>query len=136
MTDLVRRHCECAGSGAAGRAREEVARLIEEAARLGQAVPAAVQDAALLVVSELVTNAVRYAPGPCALDVGWSAGGLDILVTDSGPDLPQKRQGDPTGAYGGYGWPLVQCLSSRVEVRPTETGGKTVHAHLSPSSSR
>ncbi|RSS60822.1 ATP-binding protein [Streptomyces sp. WAC07061] len=126
----VRRHCQCQGDGAPARAREEVHRLVDEAGVGGRPVPAEVRDAALLVASELVTNAVKYASGPCGFDVGWSADGLDIDVTDSSPTPPRGRPADPSGAAGGYGWPLVRRLSSQVDVRPTPEGGKTVHAHI------
>ncbi|MFH7595756.1 ATP-binding protein [Streptomyces racemochromogenes] len=82
------------------------------------------------MASELVTNAIRHAPGPCVFDVGWSRAGLDIEVTDSSPVPPRARPGDATGASGGYGWPLVESLSSQLEVRPTEAGGKTIHARI------
>ncbi|MEU3911497.1 ATP-binding protein [Streptomyces sp. NPDC029721] len=126
----LRRHCRCEGGGAPARARREVRSLAEEAGADGRPVPTAVREAALLVAGELVTNAVKYAPGPCGLDVVWSAGGLDIDVTDSNPAPPRGRRADPTGATGGYGWPLVRWLCSRVDVRPTPEGGKTVHAHI------
>ncbi|MFF4582047.1 ATP-binding protein [Streptomyces sp. NPDC001389] len=129
----VRRRCECEGGSAPARARREVRRLVDDAVLSGDPVPASVEDAALLVASELVTNAVKYASGRCGLDVGWSPSGMDIDVTDSSPTPPRGRPGDPTGATGGYGWPLVQCLASRVDVRPTREGGKTIHAHIPPS---
>lgn len=40
-----------------------------------------------LVVSELVTNAYKYAPGPCLLDLEVVDGAVEISVWDSDPTL-------------------------------------------------
>ncbi|MER7537578.1 ATP-binding protein [Streptomyces sp. NPDC097704] len=130
MADPAPRHCRCEGSGAAAQARDELRRFLDEALLRGHPVPEAVQDAALLVASELVTNAVRHARGSCTMDVGWEGDGIDIGVTDSSPDQPRPRAPDPAGSRGGWGWPVIQHLTSRVEVRPTDAGGKTVHVHM------
>ncbi|NXY95436.1 ATP-binding protein [Streptomyces sp. BR123] len=129
MTDPAR-HCECRGIGAAARAREEVRRLVDDAANVGHVLPESVEHDALLVASELVANAVRHTGGLCLLDVTWADDGIDIDVTDSSPHPPRLRPPVPAGAVGGYGWPLVNRLASHVEVRPTSAGGKTIHAHL------
>ncbi|MEV7416334.1 ATP-binding protein [Streptomyces sp. NPDC089919] len=128
--DPRRRHCVCGGDGAAARARTEMRGFLDEVLRAGHPVPVAAQDAALLVASELVANAVRHTPGPCTLDVSWGRGGIDIDVTDPSPEAPRLRRADRAGAGGGYGWPLVRRLATEVAVRPTGSGGKTVHAHL------
>ncbi|SHN09487.1 ATP-binding protein [Actinacidiphila paucisporea] len=83
-------------------------------------------DDVLLVVSELVTNAVRHAPGPLTLTVCLLPGGIGITVRDTGPGRPYTRTPDRTG---GRGWPIVQSLARRVHVVP-EHGGKTVQAEL------
>ncbi|MEV7618422.1 ATP-binding protein [Streptomyces sp. NPDC089799] len=124
------RHCTCDSGAAAARARTEVRRFLDDALGQGHTVSTALQDAALLVTSELVTNAVRHTPGPCSMDVSWSRDGIDIDVTDPSPERPRPRQADPVGT-GGYGWPLVHRLASRVDVRSTPQGGKTIHVHLS-----
>ncbi|WUH89426.1 ATP-binding protein [Streptomyces sp. NBC_00433] len=80
----------------------------------------------LLVVSELVTNAVRHAPGPLTLRVGLLPGGIGISVRDTSPSLPRARTPDRTG---GRGWFIVQSLARRVHVDP-RPGGKTVRAEL------
>lgn len=49
----------------------------------------------LLVVSELVTNAVRHAPGPFVLELGLVPGGIEITVRDTS-SRPRTR-GPPTG---------------------------------------
>ncbi|MEV6795226.1 ATP-binding protein [Streptomyces sp. NPDC051320] len=80
----------------------------------------------LLVVSELVTNAVRHAPGPLILELGLLPGGIGITVRDTSSSLPRTRTPDRTG---GRGWPIVQSLARRVRVVPRRNG-KAVHAEL------
>lgn len=41
-----------------------------------------------LVVSELVTNVCRYAPGLCAVHVELAGPVLEIMVWDTNPSLP------------------------------------------------
>ncbi|MEV6578556.1 ATP-binding protein [Streptomyces sp. NPDC051582] len=83
-------------------------------------------DDVLLVVSELVTNAVRHAPGPLTLELGLLPHGVGISVRDTSPALPHARTPDRTG---GRGWPLVGNLARRVRVVP-HPDGKSVHAEL------
>ncbi|MFD9305639.1 ATP-binding protein [Streptomyces sp. NPDC060048] len=83
-------------------------------------------DDVLLVVSELVTNAVRHAPGPLTLELGLIAGGIEITVGDTSSRPPRSRTPDRTG---GRGWTIVQTLAHRVRVVPGHDG-KTVHAEL------
>ncbi|WP_030194504.1 ATP-binding protein [Streptomyces sp. NRRL S-87] len=130
MAHPVRRRCDCGTVGAAARAREEVRRFVDDARTCGHVVPAVVQETALLVVSELVTNAVRHTPGPCTLALAWAGGGIDVDVTDTSPEVPRLRAQDVAGAGDGFGWRLVNRLAEGVEVRPTPEGGKTVHVHL------
>ncbi|MEJ8646284.1 ATP-binding protein [Streptomyces sp. MS1.HAVA.3] len=83
-------------------------------------------DDVLLVVSELVTNAVRHAPGPFVLELGLVPGGIEVTVRDTSSRPPHSRTPDRTG---GRGWTIVQTLARRVRVVPCHDG-KTVHAEL------
>ncbi|MEE4546942.1 ATP-binding protein [Streptomyces sp. V4-01] len=83
-------------------------------------------DDVLLVVSELVTNAVRHAPGPLSLELGLLPGGIVVTVRDTNASAPRSRPPDRTG---GRGWPIVQSLATRVRV-VLRGDGKTVHAEL------
>lgn len=87
------------------------------------------QDAQL-VVSELVTNAVRHAPGPVglALEVSPDAGLLRIAVSDSSPRPPVLPAHDAR-RVGGHGLHLVTRLCGRLNTVAQETG-KQVVAHL------
>jgi anti-sigma regulatory factor (Ser/Thr protein kinase) len=91
--------------------------------------PATLRDS-LLVVSELVTNAVMYAPGPCVLHIEYRDGALAIAVRDTSPALPVPRVPDPASADGGLGWHLLTGLTSHIDVQPDTDGGKTITAVL------
>lgn len=82
-------------------------------------------DAIVLIVSELVTNAVRHTRGPCVLTLTASGPGLDIACRDDSEDLPEPWHiaGDERG---GFGLHLVREVGGDFRVVPG-LGGKTVH---------
>ncbi|MET7458096.1 ATP-binding protein [Streptomyces sp. NPDC005574] len=82
--------------------------------------------AAQLVVSELVTNAVRYAPGPVALHLQVHDGAVRVSVWDSDPVLPDVAATDPR-RVGGHGLEITLALSQAYQVR-REPVGKRVTA--------
>jgi anti-sigma regulatory factor (Ser/Thr protein kinase) len=84
------------------------------------------QDAQL-VVSELVTNALRYAPGPGALllELSADAARLTIAVRDGSSDQPLLREPDPRRA-GGHGLHLVTRLCEQVRTVPSGEGKRIV----------
>jgi anti-sigma regulatory factor (Ser/Thr protein kinase) len=108
-------------------AREHAQRFLE------QCVPplseAALQDA-LLLVSELVTNSVRHAPGPCTLALAEDRQRLTVTVSDSSRSEPRARTPDLVAGTGGFGWHLMHRLAQRVEVEVHGTGGKSITATL------
>jgi anti-sigma regulatory factor (Ser/Thr protein kinase) len=79
-----------------------------------------------LVVSELVTNAHKYAPGPCLLDLEISDGAVEISVWDTDPTLPVARAADP-GRVGQHGLEIVigVCRSFAMRREPV---GKRIKA--------
>ncbi|MFD7084597.1 ATP-binding protein [Streptomyces sp. NPDC059918] len=88
-------------------------------------------DDALLVASELVTNACRHTVGPTRLATHWhpEAHALTISVSDPSPEIPHRTPAAHRGAHGGYGIPLVEVLSDRwTAVRHRDDSGKTVSA--------
>ncbi|MDJ0386202.1 ATP-binding protein [Streptomyces sp. G-G2] len=95
----------------------------------GEAVVSAAEDAAALIVTELVANAVRHTDGPCTLDLAVHGGLLDIDVTDTSPNPPEVRPPHVIGS-GGWGWLLVRHVARDVTVLPTRGGGKCVHASI------
>ncbi|WP_268247923.1 ATP-binding protein [Streptomyces sp. QHH-9511] len=83
-----------------------------------------------LVVSELVTNAVRHARGAAgSLCLQARADSITVDVMDADPRPPRERTPDLTGGTGGFGWPMVRNLATAVAVT-TGTSGKTVRAVL------
>lgn len=93
------------------------------------AVPASRLTDAELVVSELVTNVLRHAPGPCALTLRLTGEELSISMYDTSPDAPVVQPPD-RGRVGGHGLRLVHSVSDRVVVTPRGRG-KEITAHLS-----
>ncbi|MFE7515292.1 ATP-binding protein [Streptomyces sp. NPDC057540] len=81
---------------------------------------------AVLIVSELVTNAVRHTRGPCVLTVTVHRTLVDIAVADRSEELPQTAWEAPLDERGGLGFPLIRGLGGRIKVVPA-LGGKTVH---------
>nr|WP_190081833.1 ATP-binding protein [Streptomyces longisporoflavus] len=81
-------------------------------------------DLTQLVVSELVTNALKYAPGPVLVDLRIVDGTVEVAVWDSGAVLPQARAAD-TGRVGQHGLEIVLAVAQRFEVRH-ENVGKSV----------
>lgn len=83
-------------------------------------------DAVLLVVSELVTNAVRHTTGWWRLHLTAGQDTLVVEMDDSSPLPPVPREPDFTGG-GGFGWHMVLRLAGQVEVC-TLPYGKRVQA--------
>lgn len=94
---------------------------------------AAVGDAAL-VVSELLSNAIRHArPLPGAnVQVAWAvdAGSIEVAVSDGGSHTRPRQTHASLSALGGRGLDVVEFLSRQWGVR-ADPGGLTVWAVLS-----
>ncbi|GFE27160.1 ATP-binding protein [Streptomyces libani] len=115
-------------SEAVGPARHLAATFLE---RLEPSLDKDARDAVILVVSELVTNAVRHAGGKlCTLRLTSGPQSVVVAVGDSSPVLPRPRTPDVTGEGGGFGWSMVCRLAASVEVR-SKPAGKTVTAVIS-----
>jgi serine/threonine-protein kinase RsbW len=89
------------------------------------------EETAVLLVSELVTNAVRHAStGGSALVLRLEAAGgwLRIEVHDADPRMPQPRTPDMLDGSG-FGFVLLDALADKWGVRES-TIGKAVWAEL------
>ncbi|MFD9501987.1 ATP-binding protein [Streptomyces sp. NPDC060035] len=101
---------------------------------------AALGDVAVLLVSELVTNSLRYAAGPIGVRLvrpqadgvvpGVRSAGRALLVevSDPLPDVPTERTAGPEDE-GGRGLQLVACSARRWGTRRGKSG-KTVWFEL------
>ncbi|MGY0490327.1 ATP-binding protein [Streptomyces sp. WG-D5] len=85
-------------------------------------------DDALLVVSELVSNALLHAGAVTGFSARLTGHELHLKVSDAGAGMPRDRKPVP-GRQGGYGWQIIQRLCTRVRV-DGGPGGKTVTAVL------
>ncbi|MFD9796346.1 ATP-binding protein [Streptomyces sp. NPDC059070] len=95
----------------------------------GWALDPAVSDVAVLLVSELVTNSLRYASGPIGVRmVRPDPGALLVEVSDPLPQEPVERDAGPDDE-GGRGLQLVACSARRWGTRRGRTG-KTVWFEL------
>lgn len=89
---------------------------------------ASIIDDTVLIVSELVTNAVRYDGPRVGLHVQLRAGVLRVVVHDgaSAPDRPDPAVDE---AERGRGLQIVEALARRWGVQPVPNG-KNVWAEL------
>lgn len=88
----------------------------------------------LLVISELVTNAIRHGGGVAGLWAALDADGLRLAVRDHSDALPfvtPRTPEDPV-PVGGYGWPMIRRLASEVHVTPCPGGGKEIRVAPCP----
>ncbi|MGC5561358.1 ATP-binding protein [Streptomyces sp. FR-108] len=102
--------------------------LSQAQAEHGVPVTARAMDLTQLVVSELVTNALKHAPGPVLLALRIVGGLLEVGVWDSDPALPVARAADP-GRVGQHGLEIVMAVCEGFEVR-REPVGKHVTARI------
>jgi anti-sigma regulatory factor (Ser/Thr protein kinase) len=90
-------------------------------------------DAAQLVVSELVTNAVLHSPesATISLHLLLTDGIVRVLVTDGGPGRPERRaHPDPSSAESGRGVQIVEAFTEQWGTETHGGNGKTVWCEL------
>jgi anti-sigma regulatory factor (Ser/Thr protein kinase) len=86
------------------------------------------RDLTQLVVSELVTNALKYAPGPVLMELRINAHTVDVVVWDSDPAVPAARAADP-GRIGQHGLEIVKAVTEDLFTEQ-EPVGKRITARI------
>lgn len=104
-------------------ARERIGQVVAEVTR-----GTTVVDAAELVVSELVTNALRHAQSTVGLRLRLGQDALFVEVSDSDTRLPRLTRATPDDEHH-RGLYLVEAMADRWGTRPTPDG-KVVWAEL------
>lgn len=92
-------------------------------------VPEDAMDAVLLIVSELVTNALVHTDGRVRLDLTLVNHRLRIAVADSSPRTPVRATSIGWEATGGRGILLVEAMSAAWGTVPV-SGGKQVWSEI------
>ncbi|MGY4394707.1 ATP-binding protein [Streptomyces sp. TE12347] len=87
-------------------------------------------DTVVLVVSELVTNALRHGGGAYTLRLTAHPSCIEVAVENPSPRMPRMRAPDLVDGTGGFGWHMVDDLSLATAVTPGPGAGKTVRALL------
>ncbi|MGX1274492.1 ATP-binding protein [Streptomyces phaeoluteigriseus] len=95
--------------------------------------PARARDLTQLVVSELVTNARKYALGPVLMELRINADSVHVVVWDGDPTVPAARAADP-GRIGQHGLEIVKAVSEAYFIEQ-EPVGKRITARIALSDS-
>ncbi|KUN29721.1 hypothetical protein AQJ23_02915 [Streptomyces antibioticus] len=84
----------------------------------------------LLVVSELVSNALRHGEGLAAFEATATHDGIQLTVQDHSDVLPDVVHGSgalPQAGQGqGYGWPIIMRLARDIRMERRPGGGKAI----------
>ncbi|MEU1128028.1 ATP-binding protein [Streptomyces sp. NPDC005899] len=83
-----------------------------------------------LLVSELITNALRHGGGRYTLELGAAPDAVYASVSDPSPSAPRERTPDLNGGTGGFGWHMIRRLARGVAVTKAPGGGKTIRVRL------
>lgn len=91
--------------------------------------PGAAAEDIVLVIAELVGNAVRHGDGPLELVLDLTGARLRIEVSDRSADLPAQREPHHPALPGGHGLFIVQRVADRWGAEP-HAHGKTIWAEF------
>ncbi len=102
--------------------------LVRAGADHGVVVSARAMDLTRLVVSELVTNAGRHAPGPLRMELRILDEAVEVTVRDTARVQLLARPVDPR-RVGQHGLEIVMAVAQAFQVR-LEPNGKAVTARI------
>ncbi|MFD6294702.1 ATP-binding protein [Streptomyces sp. NPDC060235] len=102
--------------------------LVKARDHVGIPVAQATIEIVQLIVSELVTNARKYAPGPALLSLRIQDALLSVELWDSSPVVPAAKAPNPE-RVGQHGLEIVAALAQNLTVEATSTG-KRITAHV------
>ncbi|MFD3656468.1 ATP-binding protein [Streptomyces sp. NPDC058620] len=126
ITNTVASHRTMGDSTADVHRARDVTRAFTDS--LSPAPPADVADTLVLVVSELVTNALRHGGGRYTLELSASPDEVSAAVSDPSHTLPREVSPDLNGGSGGFGWHMVRRLTDSVTITAGPGSGKTINA--------
>ena len=86
-------------------------------------------DDALIVVSELVTNAITHADSPCQVRLSIDDTSVRVEVLDDGVGTPDPQPPSPTSEHG-RGLHLISALTAAWGIEQIPDDGKIVWAEL------
>ncbi|MGW1272544.1 ATP-binding protein [Streptomyces sp. NPDC002491] len=114
------------GDGCIAQARRDAADFLTRARdERGVDVSPRAMDLTQLVVSELVTNVRKYAPGPASMQLRVSGAMVEVVVRDSDPTVPLVGVADPA-RIGQHGLEIVQAVAHDLVVEPQPDGKRVV----------
>ncbi|WP_405914617.1 ATP-binding protein [Streptomyces sp. NBC_00728] len=102
----------------------------------GIPVASAAVEIVQLIVSELVTNARKYAPGPALLHLRITGPVLRVELWDSNPVLPAAKDPDPASASTAWRSSQRSPAPSLWSRRPTASASPPTSSSASPPRSR
>ncbi|WP_412775337.1 ATP-binding protein [Streptomyces violaceus] len=91
-------------------------------------------DLTQLVVSELVTNSRKYAPGPVLMELRVTGAAVEVVVWDSDPAVPAARAADPD-RVGQHGLEIVKAVTQGLDIE-RQPVGKRITARISLTDTR
>ncbi|MFF4985503.1 ATP-binding protein [Streptomyces sp. NPDC001046] len=126
---MVRASYILGGDGSIADARHHALAFLDQAhARRHLPVSDRARELTQLVVSELVTNARKYAPGPVWMELRITARIVEVVVLDSNPAVPAARPADPA-RIGQHGLEIVKAAAEELLIEQ-EALGKRITARI------